>query len=66
MNNLFIPGHQNFGADVVEANKVQDTICINQRVNLSSCGENKLSHFAPGSEHIYLFCFVVLLLSYFY
>lgn len=56
MNRLFIPGPQHFSAIVGEANKVQDTIQTNQRVNLSSWGENEFSHSASSPQHRCSFC----------
>lgn len=66
MDKSLLPGHQHFGAIVKEANKVQTMIQTNQRVNLSSWGENNFSHSASGLECRYLFllvyfCFLLIL-----
>ena len=53
---MFIPGPKHFGTIAGEANKVQDTIQTNQRVNLSSWGENEFSHSTSGPERRYSFC----------
>ena len=59
MNKSFIPGHQHFGTIAGEAKKVQTIIQTNQRVNLSSWGENEFCYSTSCPERRCSFCLFI-------